>query len=235
MNHIIALSGGKDSTAMAIRLSEIEPRSYIYVCTPTGDELPEMTQHLDKLEHILNSKIIRINAGYNLKTLCENHKALPNWRMRFCTKELKIIPYQSWIMSNLPAVSYVGLRADETGRSGVEWDNELLLSTRYPLREWGWNIADVLQYLDSKNIAIPTRTDCARCFYQTLYEWYSLWKYYPDIYADAEQQEKQFGYTFRSPQRDTRPAGLKELRNQFELGYIPKQRQRKGGCRICSM
>lgn len=34
--HVVALSGGKDSTAMALRLAEVEPREYTYVCTPTG-------------------------------------------------------------------------------------------------------------------------------------------------------------------------------------------------------
>jgi tRNA(Ile)-lysidine synthase TilS/MesJ len=38
--HIVALSGGHDSTALSILLKETEPRPYNYVCTPTGDELP---------------------------------------------------------------------------------------------------------------------------------------------------------------------------------------------------
>jgi tRNA(Ile)-lysidine synthase TilS/MesJ len=42
MNHIVALSGGKDSVAMALRLVEVEPRDYLYVCTPTGNELHPM-------------------------------------------------------------------------------------------------------------------------------------------------------------------------------------------------
>ena len=45
MKHVVALSGGKDSTALALRLAEIEPREYIYVCTPTGNEPPEMFAH----------------------------------------------------------------------------------------------------------------------------------------------------------------------------------------------
>ena len=49
VQHIVALSGGKDSTALALRLAELEPREYVYVCTPTGDELPEMFAHWRKL------------------------------------------------------------------------------------------------------------------------------------------------------------------------------------------
>jgi tRNA(Ile)-lysidine synthase TilS/MesJ len=35
MRHIVALSGGKDSTAMALRLAEVEPLDYEFVITPT--------------------------------------------------------------------------------------------------------------------------------------------------------------------------------------------------------
>ena len=50
MTHVVALSGGKDSTALALRLAEVEPREYVYLCTPTGRELPEMEAHWTRLE-----------------------------------------------------------------------------------------------------------------------------------------------------------------------------------------
>ena len=47
--HVVALSGGKDSTALALRLHELNPKvDYTYVCTPTGDELPEMFEALEQ-------------------------------------------------------------------------------------------------------------------------------------------------------------------------------------------
>lgn len=52
--HVVALSGGKDSTAMALRLRELNPDvDYVYVCTPTGNELPEMWEHWRKLGQLL--------------------------------------------------------------------------------------------------------------------------------------------------------------------------------------
>ncbi|KKL73308.1 hypothetical protein LCGC14_2076230 [marine sediment metagenome] len=62
MKHIVALSGGKDSTAMALRLQEVEPDTdFIYVCTPTGDELPEMVEHFGRLREVLAKPIVPLN------------------------------------------------------------------------------------------------------------------------------------------------------------------------------
>src|SRR5690606_14856230 len=44
--HVVALSGGKDSTALALRMREVWPElPVVYVCTPTGNELPDMIEH----------------------------------------------------------------------------------------------------------------------------------------------------------------------------------------------
>jgi predicted PP-loop superfamily ATPase len=49
--HIVALSGGKDSTAMALRLRELHPDvPYRFIITPTGNELPTMDAHWAKLD-----------------------------------------------------------------------------------------------------------------------------------------------------------------------------------------
>ena len=60
MNHIVALSGGKDSTAMALRLVETEPEDYTFVCTPTGNEPPAMVGHWQRLEALLGKPLVRL-------------------------------------------------------------------------------------------------------------------------------------------------------------------------------
>lgn len=62
MKHIIALSGGKDSTAMALRLAEVEPREYEYVITPTGNELPEMITHWRTVAEMLGATLKPLNS-----------------------------------------------------------------------------------------------------------------------------------------------------------------------------
>ena len=239
IKHVVGLSGGKDSTALALALREREPREYEYICTPTGNELPELFDHLDYMENLLGQEIKRIGIGIDLYQLIEEQKMIPNFRARFCTRALKIEPTIEY-MRNLPkgSILYVGLRADEETRSGI-YSNHV--QSRYPMREWGWTIGDVCRYLDEKGIQIPRRTDCGVCFYQTIGEWWNLWRDNPKEYQEGVDVEEQMGHTFRSNSRDTWPAALIMLRKEFERGRIPRDANINidlfGGktCRVCSL
>lgn len=219
--HVVALSGGKDSTAMALRLAEIEPRPYVYICTPTGNEPPEMFAHWRHLAELLGTPLTPVVGGTLVGLITQQH-ALPNWRQRWCTRRLKIEPYAAWLAQHGPAVSYVGLRADEEEREGGDYLAVPDVTMRFPMREWGWGLADVQAYLAERGVTIPTRTDCQLCFFQRLGEWYTLWKDDPEAWALGESMEALTGHTFRSPSRDTWPAGLAGLREEFERGRVPR-------------
>jgi len=241
MMHVIALSGGKDSTAMALRLAETEQHEYCYVCTPTGDELPEMFEHWKNLGKLLGKPLIPVIGG-TLNGLVERWNALPNWRQRWCTRALKIEPFAAWMMQQpRPLTSCIGLRADEEERSGGDYAKVPGVIVRYPLREWGWAERDVHKYLAQRGVNVPARTDCARCFYQTLGEWWNLWKDYPEVYQEAVGQELQTGHTWRSPGRDAWPTELTDLRAAFEAGRVPRDAAIQGDlfsetkCRVCRL
>lgn len=234
MNHVVGLSGGKDSTAMALRLAEIEPRDYIYIITPTGRELPPMIEHWQKLERMLGKPLIRItNQGRTLTDLIQIQNALPNWRQRWCTRQLKIEPTIAWIMRNSPAVMYVGFRADEELREGI-YDSRIV--SDYPMRRWGWSVRQVWNYLAEKEVSIPKRTDCDNCYGQRLGEWKDLWRDYPERYEQAAAEERASGHTYRSPGRDTWPASLDDLAREFATGRkVRGEDNQSAPCRVCSL
>lgn len=233
MKHVVGLSGGKDSTALALRLAEIEPRDYEYICNETGNELPEMKAHWDNLEKILGKPIKRVRHSRSLIGEIEKINMLPNVFARWCTIRLKIEPTIDYFES-LPAGStlYVGLRADEMERKGLYGED---IVVRFPMREWKWSEKDVWGYLASRNICIPKRTDCALCPYQRLGEWRDLYENYPDLYAEGVALEKKIGHTFRSPGRDTWPADLDALSKEFDAGRKLRVYKRGETCRVCSL
>lgn len=242
--HIVALSGGKDSTCMALALRERErERPYTYVCTPTGDELPPMVEHLNRLEAMLGQPIIKLTNG-TLASQTEAMRFLPNVFARWCTRELKLKPFGEFIKQHAPVVAYVGIRDDEDERAGTRPGGDSApIGTEvvqdFPFQRWGWGIDEVKSFLDERAIVVPDRTDCARCPYQRLGEWYNLWLNYPAIYASAEADEERYKHTYRSATRDSWPAALKDMRLLFKAGRKPerslKGMERDKMCRACTL
>jgi len=218
--HAVWVSGGKDSSAMALRLSETMPdMDWRFVCTPTGNELPELFDHWEKLGELLGKPIEVIRHPLGLSGLIEKQSMLPSHSARWCTRLLKIETAKAWYAKNAPCVAYVGLRADEEERAGLFGSK---IPQRYPLREWGWGLPEVVGYLEKRGVKVPKRTDCAWCYDQSLPDWWELWKRYPGIYSQGEELEELIGHTFRSKKRDTWPVSLSGLRERFESGAIPR-------------
>jgi hypothetical protein len=94
----------------------------------------------------------------------------------------------------------------------------------------------VIAFNEARSITIPPRTDCMWCFFQRLIDWFRLWRDNLPAYLEGEAWEAQTGHTFRSPQRDSQPAALKDLRAKFEAGWIPRdtrERLSEMQCRVC--
>lgn len=227
---VVAFSGGKDSTAMALRLHELG-KSFRMVHTSTGNELPEVRDHVLRVAEETGAELIDLDAP-TLEELIIEQQCLPSWRMRWCTRMIKIEPCAEWLRDNQDVLLAVGLRADEPGRIGGTYEAAEIY---YPLREWRWGLDEVVAYCDHRGFVPPKRTDCAVCFYQTLTEWKDLLENHPGMYRQGEQWEEMVGHTLRSPGRDTWPASLRELRQEFERGRMPIKRKRKVSCRVCSM
>ncbi len=181
-----------------------------------------------------------------LDSCIEQNGMLPNFRARFCTRQIKIEPARRLMQrlaASSPVTHYVGLRADEETRIGGVYDDIAGLTNRFPMREWGWGIAEVKDCLQRHGVAecLPKRTDCALCYHQRIGEWYQLWKNHPEEWAKGVAIEEKYGHTFRSPGRDTWPVSMIGLSLVFASGRIPKSEQgirttqASGACRVCSL
>ncbi len=241
---VLAFSGGKDSTALALRMAE-RGEEFTPLFNVTGDELPELLAHVQAVGRLIGRKVEVTTPGFSLASRIRHYEALPNGHMRWCTRELKIEPTIRWLSARPGSTLCVGLRADEEAREGAATLYGPLVTYRKPLQEWGWGMAEVTGYLRERGVVVPRRTDCAMCYGQRLGEWWLLWKEHPERFRQAEELEALTGHTLRSASRDTWPAALKDLRARFEAGDRPKSirelplfgevyEERPSVCRVCS-
>ncbi|MDY0222147.1 MAG: phosphoadenosine phosphosulfate reductase family protein [Desulfobacterium sp.] len=208
--HILALSGGKDSAALAVYMREKYPELPLeYVFTDSGHELPETYAYLEKIRGILNIdiNIIKPKQGFEYWLKYFNG-VLPSANNRWCTRLLKLKPYTEWLKKNYEdsnLYSYVGLRADED-REGFRptVDNFYPI---HPFMDDGITLDDVKQILISSGIGLPgyydwrTRSGCFFCFYQTDDEWRGLRENHFNLFKKAIKFEENHSdgrsYTWR--------------------------------------
>ena len=194
VRHICGISGGKDSSALAVYLRDRVPSMEYFFCD-TGAELPETYEYLTRLEVILGKPINRLNALRGFDHWFEVFRgALPSPQMRWCTKNMKIKPIEAWI-GDAPALSYVAIRADESNRKGYI-STKPNISTRFPFIEDGIDQDGVTRILDEAGIGLPTyydwrtRSGCYFCFYQRKAEWVGLAERHPDLFQRAVAIER---------------------------------------------
>jgi len=187
--NIVALSGGKDSTALALMMPAAQ-----LVFTDTGYEFPELYAQLDQIENITGREIHRITPGEPLPEYIMRSKFLPGHGARFCTRMYKIQAMNKWLKTIDNPTLCIGLRADEPAAERVG-NQTAGLSIRYPLREIGFTIYDVTR-LCLEHDLLPrypvymARGGCTGCFYKRKAEVKAMAQLCPDILSDLQQIEE---------------------------------------------
>jgi 3'-phosphoadenosine 5'-phosphosulfate sulfotransferase (PAPS reductase)/FAD synthetase len=143
---------------------------------------------------------------------------LPAPNMRWCTRKLKIEPFEQYVGDD-PVNLYVAIRADER-REGYISSKENITPI-YPFREAGLDKADIFQILENSGVGIPayyewrTRSGCYFCFFQRKSEWVGLLERHPDLYEDAAAYEKpDSGYTWQQGE------SLEDIRQPERIAMI---------------
>jgi 3'-phosphoadenosine 5'-phosphosulfate sulfotransferase (PAPS reductase)/FAD synthetase len=197
VRHVLGISGGKDSSALAIHMRDKVPQMEYFFCD-TGAELPETYDFLNKLEAALGKKIARLNATRDFDHWMQVYQGtLPSASMRWCTKNLKIKPLEEWLGDD-PAISYVAIRADENRLGYVSTKPNI--TAVFPFREDGIDLDGVNEILDQAGIGLPayyewrTRSGCYFCFFQRKHEWVGLADRHPDLFERALEYEDKLQY-----------------------------------------
>lgn len=233
--HVLGISGGKDSAALAVYVRQHYPELDVeYFFTDTGKELPEVYEFLGRLEGFLGKPIARLNPRRDFDFwLREYNHFLPSAQTRWCTRQLKLAPFEQWVRPMLAAgdtvISYVAIRADEEYREGYS-SKHPNLKVKLPFREGGIDKAAVMDILASSGVGIPSyydwrsRSGCTFCFFQQKIEWVRLKERHPKEFEVAKAYEKDalehgspFTWSHGEPLTDLeKPARVIQIVKDFE-------------------
>jgi hypothetical protein len=244
--HVLGLSGGKDSAALAIYMRQKHPHINIeYYFTDTGKELPEVREFLGRLEGFLGKTIHQLNPDRTFDFwLRQYNNFLPSPRTRWCTRQLKLLPFRQWVAPWLAngenVISYVAIRADEDHREGYSTTHERL-EIDMPFRTDGIDRERVIEILNTSGLGLPkyyewrSRSGCTFCFFQQKIEWVRLKRTHPNAFEEAKRYEKtalESGSPFTWSQGESlidleRPERVAEIEADYEARRLRERASRR--------
>ena len=213
VKHIVSWSGGKDSSAMLIRMVEegmpIDDIVFIHVmATPTlGGEFPEMYEYIHRMERYIDRKITIVQSVLDFDTVFHrtyqkgkwvgNIYGFPRTCGAWCNSRLKIRTIHKHYKTYGEHIRYIGLAADEPERIA-----KLEPFCRTPLAEWGMTEQDCIGFLKKRDMLNPLyqkfrRLGCWFCVKQSLGSLRVLRRDYPEYWAMLLEWDKESFRTFK--------------------------------------
>lgn len=211
MKHIVSFSGGKDSTAMLLRMLEENMQVDEIIYCDTYKEFPQMYKHIEKIKKYIkekyNKEITTLKAEKDFDYYMFEHEKTRGknkgkrgygWSTmlcRWCTSNLKTNVINKYLKAkNEEYTEYIGIACDEPKR---------IKDKCYPLVEWGMTEKDCLQYCYERGFDWDglyehfDRVSCWCCPLKNLKELEILYKYYPELWEELKKMDKRAYNQFR--------------------------------------
>ena len=232
---VASFSGGKDSTAMVLRMIELGEHIDEVVCCDTTKEFPAMYRHIEKVKKVIEDagiKFTMLTAEKDFEYYLTKYEpkrrnsdrvyppgmAWPNATLRWCTRYMKLTvikDYFAEMRKHHNVIQCKGLAADETYRFDREHNQDP--NHRHPLLEWGWTEADCLKYCydhgyDWEGLyEMFDRVSCWCCPLQPVGELRKLRKNFPDLWQELRELDKRVWTPFKMNQ------SVEEFEARFQL------------------
>jgi 3'-phosphoadenosine 5'-phosphosulfate sulfotransferase (PAPS reductase)/FAD synthetase len=231
--YVASFSGGKDSTAMVLRMIEIGERIDEVVCCDTYKEFPAMYRHIEKVKRIIEDAGIKFTTLRSEKSfdyymfehlrskgkfVGEQGLGWPTPTMRWCTGNLKrdiTKKYLREMRKKYDVIQYLGIAADEDYR--LERKNNQQVGHKHPLVEWGWSEKNCLEYCYAKGYdweglyEIFNRVSCWCCPLKSFEELRKLRKHRPQLWEELKDMDK------RARNQFTARYSVEDLEKRFAL------------------
>ncbi len=249
--HILSLSGGKDSTALAFYIKDNMPEIHEkieYIFCDTECELPETYDYLNKIELFLGKEIKRIKPYKNFEYLMAMYNYFPSPIKRWCTVEMKTKPFRKYVYDMFKERGegtihlYIGIRADESFRAAKGKYGDSYIEEEYPFVDNGITHSDVMDILEKAGVGLPDyykwskRSGCYFCPFQSKMTWLNLYDNHPDLFEKAKAFEdeknpegcefKPVGWNLDMLLKDMiKPENAKKIREDFERKQQKKKQE----------
>jgi len=195
VRHVLGLSGGKNSAALALYLRD-KLKDIEYFFCDTHKELPETYDFLHKLEARLGKKIKHLESKRGFDHWLDVNKGfLPSPNNRWCTRLLKIEPMEKFIGEDT-AYSYIAIRADENRSGFISTKPNIKPVFPFHDEKPGITKQDVIKILEDNGVGLPkyyewrSRSGCYFCFFQRKVEWVRLHERHPDLFQKSVKYER---------------------------------------------
>ena len=220
--HVASFSGGKDSTAMVLRMIELGQHLDEVVFCDTTMEFPGMIRHVERVKAEVEAAGIKFTTLRSTKGFeyfladvdvpnrkpNSNHFGVPGYgwpshKIRWCTKHLKlelISKHFKQLREEYEVIQYIGIAADEDYRMGRKANQDP--THRHPLREWGWTEEDAMAYCRARGYDweglydIFSRVSCWCCPLQQYAELRKLRQHFPELWSELLRLDARQWQTF---------------------------------------
>lgn len=212
--HIVSFSGGKDSTAMLLKMIENNMRIDEVIFCDTGKEFEDMYKHIEKVKSMIDIPITILKSDKSfeywmfehIKTKGKNKGqagySWPDFRNRWCTQALKKQIIRKYLNKyrDYKIIEYHGIALDEIQRTEKNKEK----NCRYPLIDWKMSEKDCLEYCYSRGLDWNGlykklgRVSCWCCPLKSLPELRVIYKEYPEYWSKLKEWDKMTYRQFRS-------------------------------------
>ena len=226
--HIVSFSGGKDSTALLLKMIESGMQIDEIICCDTGVEFPEMYRHIERVKKYIDLPITTLKSEHTFEYLMFEYEktkgkgkgdkgySWPDFKNRWCTYLLKQQLINRHLRRYNNAIEYHGITTDEAYRADKNQDGR---NIQYPLIDWKMTGQDCLNYCYDKGFRWDglydkfNRVSCYLCPLQRIGELKILYTHYPELWEQMKRLDKKSIEQFNRQFTDR--YSIEELENRF--------------------
>ena len=217
LKHIVSFSGGKDSTAMLLKMIEKDMRIDEIVYCDTGMDFPCVYRHIEKIIKQTHRNITILKPDNSFEWFLSKYEkknknskyghilglGWPGFMFRWCTGNLKTKIFDRYIKDK-NAIVYLGIASDEKKRLERKHHRANYYSLKYPLIDFEMTEEDCLKYSYEQGYdwegyyKLFRRLSCWCCPLQRIGELRTLYKEFPDLWKELQRLDKLSYRQFRS-------------------------------------